>query len=72
MCYVIMCDVIMLAVGLIYVEGFLRGQWQTETDLLRLVIGFFFTAIYILEFVMKILAYSWVYIWRHGIRTYFK
>ncbi|EFA06222.2 Sodium/hydrogen exchanger 10-like Protein [Tribolium castaneum] len=36
------------------------------------VLNCLFTLIYILEFVIKILAFSWIYIWAHGVRSYFK
>ncbi|XP_044263873.1 sodium/hydrogen exchanger 11-like isoform X2 [Tribolium madens] len=41
-------------------------------EVILLAINILFTFIYVLEFVIKIMAFSWVYIWSHGVRGYFK
>lgn len=52
--------------------------WQTDEiqnkslNISLLAAIWIFTAIYILEFVMKIMAFSWIHVIAHGFRNYFK
>ncbi|XP_044264363.1 sodium/hydrogen exchanger 10-like [Tribolium madens] len=73
MLVVITIHCIFIIVDIIYhPPGHHEDTINKQLDVAISILDLIFSFIYIFEMIVKVLAFSWIQIWNHGIKTYFK